>query len=257
MDSWYFNDCGQQRGPLPKSEILTMRAEGRIGADTLVWSQGMSEWQPAGSVPALQTPAEIPASSVRETSVSPYAPPASTPDVAVDWNDYTPSGSQIRPWVRYWARTLDLLSFAIFIGIVIGVVDPKILELIPETLLGFVIILAYNFTEPAMLATFGATPFKALLRVRVRNHDGSKLSYFQALRRTFSVLVFGQGLGIPIVALITSIASYSRLTNHHTTRWDEAGGTVVSHQTVQWWRWLLVIAGFVAFFWVIRLGREA
>ena len=257
MNSWYFNDDGQQRGPISKGEILTMRAEGKIGADTLVWSQGMSDWQPASAVPELQIPAETPASSIREASVSPYAPPASDSDVPVDWSDYIPSGSQIRPWVRYWARTLDFLFFSLFVGVVIGVINPKLLEGIPETLLGFILILGYNFIEPAMLATLGTTPFKSLLRVRVRNQDGSKLSYLQGLRRTFSVLVFGQGLGIPLIALVTCITSYSRLTNHKITRWDEAGDTVVSHQTVQWWRWLLMVAGFVAFCWVISLGKRA
>jgi uncharacterized RDD family membrane protein YckC len=192
-----------------------------------------------------------------DISVSPYVPPVSTLEASVDWEDYTPSGPQIRPWVRYWARTFDFLFFSVLVGALAGVISPDTVEGIPETILGFVVLFAYCFIEPVMLATFGTTPFKALLRVRVRNGDGSKLSYPQALRRTLSVLLFGQGLGIPLVALITCITSYSRLTNHGSTRWDATGGFVVSHQTLQWWRWLALLGGFAGFVALLALGKDA
>jgi len=257
MDAWHFHDGTQQRGPISKADLLTLKAEGKIGPNTLVWSQGMDGWKPVGEMPEL---AISPVDSVpleREASVSPYAPPASSSEVHVDWEDYTPSGPQIRPWVRYWARTFDYLFFSILVGAVLGVVAPELIEEKSETLLGFVLLFAYCFVEPLMLATFGTTPFKALLRVRVRNNDGSKLSYLQGLQRTFSVLLFGQGLGIPLVALITCIVAYGRLTNQGITRWDASGGYVVSHQTVQWWRWLILLAGFAGFVALVVLGKNA
>lgn len=256
MDSWHFHD-GTQRGPISKGDLLAMLKDGKIGPDTLVWSQGMDEWKPASAVPELQISVATPATPEREAAVSPYAPPVSSEEVAVNWEDYTPSGPQIRPWVRYWARTFDFLFFSVLVGAVVGVISPDLIERIPETILGFVILLAYCFVEPVMLATLGTTPFKALLRVRVRNGDGSKLSYPHALRRTFSVLVFGQGLGLPLVALITCIVSYSRLTNQGITRWDATGGFVVTHQTLQWWRWLVLLGGFAGFVALVVLGKNA
>ncbi|OYV07383.1 MAG: hypothetical protein CFE26_01265 [Verrucomicrobiales bacterium VVV1] len=132
---------------------------------------------------------------------------------------------------------------------------PEIEEM-NDTLLGVLLLGFYNFVEPLMLSTIGTTPFKALLRIRVRNNDGSKLSYFNALSRTFSVWIRGQGLGIPIAALITSIMSYSRLSNDGITSWDQSGGFTVSHQTIQWWRWLVLILVPVGFVALIIVGSE-
>jgi len=256
MNPWFYHEAGQQRGPVSKDELLALFAGGKIDPDTLVWSQGMSEWQAARGVSELQLAIQPASPSPANTPVSPYAPPVSESNVAVAWDDYVPSGPQIRPWIRYWARTFDFIFFSILVGVVIGAVSPDLIEQIPEMLLGVLILVAYNFVEPALLTSFGTTPFKALFRVRVRNSDGSKPTYLQALRRTLSVWVFGQGLGLPFIALITSITSYSRLTNQHITRWDQAGDFTVSHQTVTWWRWLIALAGAVGFIWLMILGKQ-
>jgi hypothetical protein len=241
MDQWYFNDSGQQRGPVGSDEIRSLLAKGSLQTDTLLWTEGMTEWKPAGEISAFQA--------------SPYAPPISNDLPEADWSGYEASGSQIRPWVRYWARTFDYLTFCMLVGVAAVIIWPEIEEM-NDTLLGVLLLVLYNFVEPLMLSTIGTTPFKALLRIRVRNNDGSKPSYFNALSRTFSVWIRGQGLGIPIAALVTSIMSYSRLSNDGITSWDQSGGFTVSHQTIQWWRWLvlfLIPVGFVA---LIIVGSE-
>ncbi|MEO5715951.1 MAG: RDD family protein [Luteolibacter sp.] len=226
MSQWYYSESGQQRGPVTEDEIKSLLESRRIHPDTLVWTQGMPDWKAASSIDGLQ--------------VSPYAPPASDPTAAIDWSGYEPSGSQVRPWVRYWARTFDFLLFCVVLGGVVMAVWPKVGEM-NDTFFGVLLLLGYNFVEPVMLSTIGNTPFKALLRVRVRNNDGTKPSYAKALRRTFAVWIRGQGLGIPLVALITGITSYSRLSNDGVTSWDQDGGFTVTHQTVAWWRWLLLV----------------
>ena len=133
---------------------------------------------------------------------------------------------------------------------------PQLAEM-NDTLLGILLLLGYNFIEPAMLAGVGTTPFKALLGVRVRNNDGSKPTYFKALNRTFSVWLRGQGLGIPLFALFTGITSYNRLSRDGVTSWDRDGGYTVTHRTVTWWRWLLLIAISAGFVGLMVLGSEA
>ncbi len=44
---------GESRGPYSLDLLKQQKANGTLGEDTLVWTQGMNEWQPAGSVPAL------------------------------------------------------------------------------------------------------------------------------------------------------------------------------------------------------------
>lgn len=242
MQDWYYQDSGQQRGPVSSAEIRSLLAASALRSDSRVWTQGMDGWKPVGEV--------------HEFQASPYATPASHALPEVDWNGYEPSGSQVRPWVRYWARTFDYLSFCMLVGIVGMFIWPEF-EKMNDTLLGVLLLVVYNFLEPLMLSTLGATPFKALLRIRVRNVDGSKLSYFQALCRTFAVWIRGQGIGIPIAALVTSIMSYTRLTQDGITPWDQSGRFLVSHQVIEWWRWLILIALVAGFVALMVLGSEA
>ena len=242
MHQWYFNDSAEQRGPVTGEEIKSMLQARKIQADALVWSEGMADWKPAGSI--------------SEFKISPYAPPTSGPAAAIDWSDYVPSGPQVRPWVRYWARIFDFLLYCLIFGVTVVTVWPEIGEM-NDTLLGILLLLGYNFVEPAMLAVVGTTPFKALLRVRVRNNDGTKPNYLRGLRRTFAVWIRGQGLGIPLIALFTGISSYSRLSKDGITSWDQDGGFTVTHRTVTWWRWLVLIALLVGFASLMVLGSEA
>lgn len=242
MGQWFYNDAGQQRGPVSENEIGALLENHRIPGDTLVWCDGMAEWKPASTINAFQA--------------SPYTPPSSDSTTDVNWSGYIPSGPQVRPWIRYWARTADFLLFCIVGGMIAVIIWPQLVE-INDTLLGIILLLAYNFVEPIMLASLGTTPFKWLLCVRVRNHDGSKLSYFRALHRTFSVWLRGQGLGVPLIALFTCISSYKRLTTDGITSWDSNGGFTVSHQTVGWWRWLIFIGFISGFIALLVLGSEA
>jgi GYF domain 2 len=53
--SWFFASNGQQQGPYGEAQFRDFVAQGSIGPDTLVWSEGMSGWQKAGDVPGLMT----------------------------------------------------------------------------------------------------------------------------------------------------------------------------------------------------------
>lgn len=242
MKSWFYSESGDQHGPVDQQELARLLESNRISTHTLVWTEGMADWKAAGTIDEL--------------APSPYAPPSAAPLAEVDWSGYTPSGSQSRPWVRYWARTCDFLAFALISGVVLEFAAPQVLE-ISDTLFGIILLAVYNFIEPAMFAVLGTTPAKALLNVRVRNQDGSKLSYAQARRRILKVWVRGEGLGIPLITLITNISAYSRLKNSGTTSWDAEDSLVVSHQKVAWWRWLFMIAYLFAVIGLTVYGNTA
>ncbi|MDN4174192.1 SPFH domain-containing protein [Nocardioides sp. SOB77] len=50
---WYVALDGQQAGPFAAASLPEKVGAGRMGADTLVWRDGMAAWQPAGEVPDL------------------------------------------------------------------------------------------------------------------------------------------------------------------------------------------------------------
>lgn len=269
MSDWYYAKGDEQQGPVPEGDLRRRLASGILAADTLVWQDGMEGWKPASSIEALAPPASPaaagpatvepapPAASAAPEAVSPYAPPESEPLDA--GTPVITSGSQVRPWIRYWARTLDILLFAFLFGMVLAFTFPAVMEL-NDTMFGIVLLLSMTFAEAASLSLFATTPGKALLRIRVCNHDGSRLSYGSALGRSMNVLVRGLGLGIPIVALITHIMAYTRLTRDGVTSWDGAGNHLVAHREIQVWRGALVILGLFGaaalFGYLATLGEE-
>jgi len=74
---WYYADHQQQRqGPVPAVQLQQLLGQGQITADTLVWRQGMAQWQPLHGVAELAVSAPTPV----EPSQDPYAAPASAFD---------------------------------------------------------------------------------------------------------------------------------------------------------------------------------
>ncbi len=205
---------------------------------------------PSGS--AMENPTHLPQhdtpSATRQdsTHVNPYQTPATGIEVenpSGNLHSHVPtSGNQVRPWVRLWARTIDFFLFCFIAGFVIGMVAVEVFYIIPEIVLGVIFSFAYIFVEPAMLATWGTTPGKALLRIALRKNNGSKLEYPDGLSRAFKVWIRGLGLGIPIVGFFTQLNAYSKLTKNGITSWDEEGKIVVSHQKIGPIRVLTAIA---------------
>lgn len=162
---------------------------------------------------------------------------------------YEPSGDQIRPWVRYWARGLDSAFFGMALSLLLGFFYEDALEM-SDQLFTLISLCLYVFFEAALLAIFGTTPGKTLLKIRLRNNDDTKLSYGEALGRALSVWFRGVGLGIPLVNLFTHLSSYSRLSNYGATLWDANGGFTVSHRKIGAWRIILTLLIFVWFIYL-------
>lgn len=59
--TWFYAFDGKQQGPLSEAELRDLLVTRVVGADTLVWSEGMSSWTKAGEVPGLLTDAQRPA----------------------------------------------------------------------------------------------------------------------------------------------------------------------------------------------------
>ena len=69
--SWFYASSGQQQGPYPEAQLRDLITRGTIGADTLVWTEGMSGWQRAGDIPGL-----VPGGSGPPSFPQPGGPPS-------------------------------------------------------------------------------------------------------------------------------------------------------------------------------------
>jgi len=59
--NWYYAEAGEQRGPVTETELSDLAKAGAIRDATLVWREGMVNWQPYGQVkrPANTPPARV------------------------------------------------------------------------------------------------------------------------------------------------------------------------------------------------------
>src|SRR4051812_28073192 len=78
MANWYYARANQQIGPLELYVLQGMLQRGEVLAGELVWTDGMSEWTPAGQVAALRT---IAPPSMMAPAFAPHMPQAVGPGV--------------------------------------------------------------------------------------------------------------------------------------------------------------------------------
>jgi hypothetical protein len=112
-------------------------------------------------------------------------------------------------------------------------------------LFGLIFSATFLFIEPIFLSTWGTTPGKALLNIRLRLSYNSKPDYMQALNRSLKVWFRGEGLGIPLVNLVTLIYAHNQLTREGITTWDMDGGFRVAHKKISAWRVVVIIVYFL------------
>ena len=210
-ESWYYSADGREKsGPVSEPALRELAQSGGLNAGTLLWREGMAEWQPFASL----------------------FPPQPAAPVTGAWSGET------HPWRRYCARQADSLLIgvpAMILALLLpmayfGAQSPVIKLVENHFVAGVLLVLIYPFVEAFFLASWGFTPCRAVMGIYVRNRDGSKLSYKRALARSWQVAVFGLGLGIPLVSLITCISGYKRLQEQSVTHWDDDLAIDVRHR---------------------------
>jgi len=210
-------------GPYSLEQLRDMLDGGAVTFDDIVWVEGTEGWIPLNEVEGI------------------YLRPA--PELGGALVEEAP---QTRPWVRYWARSIDIALIVIIVGIPLGAVLPDELNnRLVNQLIRFLALTLWIPIEAALTATFGCTPGKALLRVRVSNKNGSNLSFGQALSRSFGVWLGGLGTGlIPLVTLVTCLFAHNRLSKKGVTTWDRDGRFMVTHRKIGIVRTLIAIGIF-------------
>lgn len=208
--NWYYALNGQQLGPVSENEIMQLAAQGKLNAGSLIWREGMGDWQPLSqALPAALTtaPADVP-------QIGGYAVPAAQKDVVVQ--QMREGVSTLLPgslnyagfWIRFGAKFIDnliiatilVLSMGVFFGILFAAgmqmepsQDPSqppptglIILMIAYYIFAFGLQVAY----PAILvAKYGATWGKMALGLKVVNEDGSRVATGKAWGRGFAELV--------------------------------------------------------------------
>lgn len=137
------------------------------------------------------------------------------------------------PWRRFFAREIDLTLYSLlwsaFLAFVVGVnisedfaLNASLSFLLLSTIGSlFITNVLVLLVEPLLLTFTGTTPGKFCFGLRVTSDGGKRLSYLEALRRTWDVLRKGYGFLIPIYWIIRMYKSYKACKNDETLYWEE------------------------------------
>ena len=155
------------------------------------------------------------------------------------------------PWRRFFARSLDWSIYSWLWSLLAARFLP--LEGTAEaasSILGWCIALLLMLAlEPLLLSRFGTTPGKWILGLRVSDVYGEKLTYDQALRRTWWVLLQGMGLNFYLVNFYFTYKSYERCMAGVPSVWEE--NTVSTLKDTKAWRGFVYVGIYAA---VILIG---
>ncbi|TSA02762.1 MAG: hypothetical protein D4R81_04445 [Nitrospiraceae bacterium] len=169
--------------------------------------------------------------------------------------DYGENIGHVYPWRRYFARMTDYVLFGLVSGIFIVIFAPSVFDS-NDLFLNITGSFAWIFIEASLLSSWGTTPGKWLLEIKLRNSNGNKLAFASALNRSFSVWLKGIGVGFPIASLMTMAIAYGRLKRERTTSWDEAGGIALTYKKLVPAKLFLVVLLFVGIILLIVYGRK-
>jgi uncharacterized RDD family membrane protein YckC len=207
--NWYYAREGRQIGPVNEAELQAQVAAGVVGADTLVWREGMAAWQPYGSVSGGATGQQAcsqcgrafaPDEVIRfgERWVCATCKPVFVQGLkegAIVTGQFTYGGF----WIRFGAWLIDwvimavvgfVLQMPVLIKMVAAAPEPASLKLIGLQMIlnviKFMISMGY---ETYFVGRFGATPGKMACGLKIVMPDGSKMTYARALARFFAKIV--------------------------------------------------------------------
>ncbi len=147
------------------------------------------------------------------------------------------------PWVRCLARFFDYSLFCLLLlftrklfhgHLPLGKYD----RLIPFEYFVWIPI------EALLLSTWGRTPGKWFLKIKLKAGKRYKLHFKMALRRSFYVWVRGLGMMIFGLNFFCLLIAYQKLKLYKITSWDREDHVEVLHYPFS--RWRIYVAVFVA-----------
>jgi len=224
---WYYADAGRQVGPVEEAQLDELLRTGVIRDDTLVWREGMANWQPHASVRGPAKPQPIPAAAVPISAETRFCSECGRPYPVTElvtigtatvcaqckplFMQRMREGGQAigaRRYAGFWIRFVAVVIDAILLGIV-GFVIGMPLRLamgvgsmnvgnsaaaLPMIMGALGLSLAINFVVAGLyqiyfLSTRGATIGKMALGLKVIRADGGPLSVGLATGRYFAYLL--------------------------------------------------------------------
>jgi uncharacterized RDD family membrane protein YckC len=157
----------------------------------------------------------------------------------------------VAPWRRFAARTIDttiyvFLGFAILMSSIKANPNFFIQFNIPVLILATLLICLV--VAGTIIGLFGTSIGKWIFGVRVTNKENKPIGLYKGIGRELNVVIYGLGLGIPIISFITQFIAYRKLKREGTTSWDSEGEHIVSHRPNGLFQYFMNTVGIILLF---------
>lgn len=219
--NWYYVNAGKQAGPVDDAQLEALARTGEVQMDTLVWREGMAEWQPYSTVapagiamPASALAGATPAPGVNEVVCAecnrifpveetiPFGNARVCATCKPIFMQKLAEGAKIGGELRY-ATVLTRFGAVFVDGLILQGVNIGLTLMLGISLsqsignepvekagaqflvAGLSILIAACY-EILMIGKYGATLGKMAAKVRVVTADGGKVSYGRAAGRYFA-----------------------------------------------------------------------
>jgi uncharacterized RDD family membrane protein YckC len=224
--NWYYVENGQQNGWFNDSDFAALARTGKIKPDTLVWHEGMADWQPFSQVESELKPDPVPSGPGPSPVAAP--PTKTTEAVCSECGKIFPMDEMIRhgsAWIcsackpvfmqklsegarlntgelnyapislRFAAVFLDglILGAVNFgIGLIAGLSVAHAVGTRPNGAIALqMVLIAIQLCvgisyDVLMVGKYGATLGKMACKIKIVTADGGRVSYWRALGRYFA-----------------------------------------------------------------------
>lgn len=231
MTHWYYADAGGQRqGPFTADELATHARNGRLTAESLVWRDGLDDWQPFGNfaseldVPVTALPPMEPvAEEAPDPAHVPYAPPSAQ---LTSTHSFVAGGRVVQAglWKRFAASFIDnivttVMSYALIVPLMLlgvsvmgagggdnamatGAGVAAILAMYPILILAPCVYFGW-MQSSSMQASLG----KLAVGIKVVRTSGERAGFWRNFLRALAYVMFSAvtcGLGVLISALMVA-----------------------------------------------------
>ena len=213
MDQWYYLEGSEQIGPMSEEQFQTKVQDGTVTPETLVWHQGMADWQAYGQVTSSQS--SSPANSGQTLCPNCGAWVTSEDLVQVDRisvcphckEDYVqrikeglpPTGEHYDYggfWIRFGAKFIDGLILSA-LQMVIGLLFTGSIAMTRNEAVvgvGFIFVQLLSFAlrlgySVFFIGKYQATPGKMACGLKVITEGGGQVSYARATGRHFAEIL--------------------------------------------------------------------
>lgn len=147
------------------------------------------------------------------------------------------------PSRRFFARAFDVLLFFVVVYPVYRYFADFVFfeDWIFSLIAALVGIGAFILVDTAVTALLGTTPGKWMLSITVQAAGGGKSTRARLVKRNLMAALFGCGLYIPPVCLVTMAVQQGKVKKNGLSGWDRACGTEVVYEAIRKYRLLLLI----------------